>query len=301
MEEKLIMDKYISSDKLYYYQERFEKLTNPVSAEIIMTNFCNYNCDYCRYKRGKGYINYSNFKNAVMRLVKMGVKGLILTGGGEPVLNPDIDKALSWLDEKGIPYGINTNFTRQINNEPDWIKVSLHDNYDTKNVLKNIEEYRGRKNKTTLGIQKIVLKEHEIEAFYSKYKNLDVDYIVFRPLELQEKMYDDETIKNIVSHIEDLKKQNDKVIINYKWYMMDKVFSECTANWSVITVDYNCDVWYCCHKPQEIVGNLLTDKDILQKKKDWISDMKTCDIPCRMTSNNVILQNYEKPKHIEFM
>lgn len=295
------MTKYINKDKLLYYQERFEDRNRPISSEMIMTNFCNYDCEYCRYKHGNGYFKFEGFKKAVRKLQGMGVKGFILTGGGEPLLNPDIEKILRWLDENRIPYGINTNFTKYIENKPKWLKVSLHDNYDLENVIYNIKRFRSKNKETVLGIQAIIEDIEDIEKFYNKYKDLDVDYMAFRPLEVQYKAYEDKEVEKIVKELEKLRNKDGKVLINYKWYMIDKKFDKCYANWTIITVDYLGDVWYCCHKPQEVVGNLFKDKDIMKLKREWVSDMSKCDIPCRMTCNNIIMEEYREIEHIEFM
>lgn len=295
------MTKYINKDKLLYYQERFESKNRPISAEMIMANFCNYDCEYCRYKHGNGYFKFEDFKKAVRKLQDIGVKGFILTGGGEPLLNPDIEKILNWLDENKIPYGINTNFTKYIESNPKWLKVSLHDNYNLENVINNIKKFRSKNKETVLGIQAIIEDIEDIERFYNKYKDLDVDYMAFRPLEVQYKAYKDKEVEKIVKELEGLRNKDDKVLINYKWYMMNKKFNKCHANWTIITVDYLGDVWYCCHKPQEVVGNLFKDKDIMKLKREWKSDMSKCDIPCRMTCNNIIMEEYKEIEHIEFM
>lgn len=295
------MSKYINKDKLLYYQERFKNKDRPISAEMIMTNFCNYDCEYCRYKHGGGYFRFEDFKNAVKKLRAMGVEGFILTGGGEPVLNPDIHKIIKWLDDNEIKYGMNTNFTRLIEGSPTWLKVSMHDNYDKTNVLENIKKFREGNKETTLGVQGIVERTEDIKRFYDEYKGLEVDYIAFRPLEVQFEAYDDRLVEEIVGELEKLQKTDDRVLINYKWYMIDKRFNKCHANWTIITIDYKGDVWYCCHKPFEVVGNLFEDADVMKLKNEWVSDMSMCDIPCRMTCNNIIIDEYEEIDHIQFM
>ena len=292
---------YINNSKLLYYGERLEN-KRPITAEMMMTNFCNYDCKYCRYKRGNEYFRFEDFKRAVLRLKELGVKGFNITGGGEPLLNPDIVKILDWLDENKVPYGINTNFTRCIDNKPKWLKVSLHDNYDLENVIDNIGRFRGKNKETVLGIQVIVEGIEDIERFYDKYKYLDVDYMAFRPLEVKYKAYEDKEVDDIVKELEDLRDKDGKVLINYKWHMMKERFKECRANWSVITVDYDGDVWYCCHKPDEIVGNIFDD-DILEKKRNFNTNIEKCDIPCRMIGNNLAMVELEKKRdeHIEFI
>lgn len=295
------MSRYINSDKLLYYQERFERAKQPITAEMIMTNYCNYDCDYCRYKHGSGYFEVTDFMAASMKLRELGVKGFILTGGGEPLLNPDFINITSCLDLNGIPYGLNTNLTRLVNCRPVWLKVSIHENEDSENVIANIETFRSWNRLTTLGIQHVVETPGGLLKFYRKYKELDVDYIVFRPIEAPHKVYTPEEAQLIIASLEMLREADRRVVINYKWYMLRERFDVCRANWTVVTVDYRGDVWYCCHKPFEVVGNLFNEDDVMALKKSWRSDMSKCDVPCRMTANNLIMESYEPVAHAGFM
>lgn len=295
-------EKFINKDKLMMYYDRFKDGIKPITAEMIMTNFCNYDCSYCRYKHGKGYFKFDDFTKAVKELERCGVKGFILTGGGEPFLNPDIERILNWLDDNNIKYGVNTNLTNLYKCGAEWIKTSIHENYDVENVLENIKKCREINKSTVLGVQCIVKEKKDIKEFYDKYCDLDVDYIVFRPLEMQDKIYTKKQADEIIEELVKLKERDEKVSINYKWYMLGMKFDNCIANWTVATVDYKGDMWYCCHKPQEVVGNIFKDGalKVLEDKKSFKSDMKVCDKPCRMTCNNIIL-NGEKIKHIEFI
>lgn len=289
---------YITDNKLSYYGERCLWNKKPITAEMIMTNFCNYNCEYCRYLHGSGYFKIDDFINASERLVEMGVRGYILTGGGEPMLNPDIEKILNYLDNRGLKYGINTNGTMFVPCKAEWVKVSIHKN-DEK-VYQNIglfKEYAA-----VVGIQSIIKNKNDILKFYEAYKNLDVDYIIFRPIEATGGgLYSERDISEMLNVLFQLKKDDNRVKINYKLRMVWNKFKDCHANWCVITVDYDLNVWYCCHKPSEIMGSVF-DLDILEKKAKHITDMEECDVPCRMTDMNMTqLKIMQSAHHIEFL
>ena len=71
----------------------------PITADIFLTNFCNNKCPYCTYGRWelisnekKKYITFEEFEKYGNRLLELGVKGFVLSGGGEPTINPDFDK-----------------------------------------------------------------------------------------------------------------------------------------------------------------------------------------------------------------
>ncbi len=110
--------------------------------------------------------------------------------------------------------------------------------------------------------------------------------------------WDEELLAELVEELEAI--DDKKVLINYKWYYVNERCERCYADWTVITVDWNGNVWYCCHKPDEVVGNLFKG-DVLEAKRKWVTDMSKCDIPCRHTANNIILKEYREPKHVEFI
>ena len=290
----------------------------PITADIFLTNFCNNKCQYCVYDRWglkdeQRYMNYDDFVKYVQILLNLGVKGIILTGGGEPTLNPDFDKIAAYLEENKIPYGINTNFNVPKKIAPKYLKVSLDasnaneyaevrgvDAYDK--VIENIKMYRAwqKENnvKTSLGVQCIARSPQHVNRFYNSVKNLDVDYIVFRPVEsIAGKTYSSYkrdlnriyTINNLIG-LQDVDK---RVAVNYKFRCVHFKPKECYANFAQIAIDEQGNVMYCCHKPYEIVGH-IRDADILSKKEKYRTDMSKCDIPCRLSGCNRYLKNMER-------
>lgn len=306
----------IDSLKLIRHMERFKTQT-PITADIFLTNFCNNKCPYCTYHRwsldpGARYMSYNDFVKYATRLLELGVKGVILTGGGEPTINPDFDKITNWLESNDIRYGINTNFNVFRDPSPVYLKVSL-DGYDEESykrrrgvhaysrVIENIKKYRsdGRHKNTSLGVQIVVNELAEIEMFYDGVKYLDVDYIVYRPIESTYRCaYSDNDVQTTVpiltKHIQSISRHDHRVVLNAKWNQLDVFPKECGANWTQISIDERGNVMYCCHKPYEIVGNIMDD-DILEKKRNFHTDISKCDVPCRLTASNLIQEYLSKP------
>lgn len=316
------MEHNIIENKLLYNPEY---ITNgkPLTADIFLTNFCNNKCPYCTYarydeRRGAGeFLSFEDFVKYAERLLALGVKGFILTGGGEPTINPDFDRITEWMESKGIKYGINTNFNKLRYFSPAYLKVSLdawdNDSYKTKRgvakydkAIENIKAYRKWQrengNKTTLGIQVLVETMDDIDKFYEANKDLDVDYIVFRPVEsTQGKYYKDHEHKHFVERLEELSKQDSRVNVNFKWYRLGVGFDKCYAQSAQIAMDWKGNIIYCCHKPYDKVGHVM-DEDILAKKAAHKTNMKMCDIPCRLTGANIFLQKiYKGCKDSEFI
>ena len=300
----------IAGDKMLSHVGRLAGDQRPITADIFLTNYCNNNCPYCTYKRwdleGGAYsMSYEEFIQYAERLLDLGVEGFILTGGGEPTVCRDFKAIAAWLEEKGLHYGINTNFNKLVYIRPDYLKVSLdgwdEDSYERSRgvrkyevVRQNIQKYSAWKKehspKTSLGIQCVVDSVEQALKFYEANCDLDVDYIVFRPKESTGgKEYRGiegmALAKSVTYAISKLAEKDSRVVLNFKWNMLGVQEKTCVAQWAQIAVNERGEVMYCCHKPYQVVGHILDD-DILKKKAEAGTNMATCDIPCRMTAPN---------------
>ena len=73
----------------------------------------------------------------------------------------------------------------------------------------------------------------------------------------------------------------------------------CAAAWAQIALNERGDVIYCCHKPYQTVGHIL-DENILELKNAAKTDMRTCDIPCRLTTPNKFVAAAEAERKDSF-
>lgn len=317
---------HISEHKMMAHAGRILGDHRPITADIFLTNFCNNRCPYCTYNRwerdaGARYMKYDDFVRCAERLKELGVEGFILTGGGEPSIDPDFDKIAAWLSDNGYRWGINTNFNVLKMIRPSYLKVSLDGyseasyekrrgirNYLT--VRRNIIEYsqwrRVNSPDTTLGIQMVATNSLDVYRFYEANKDLDVDYIVFRPVESTggkyyygahriTDPYDPESVHSIIKAIDDLRSRDSRVIRNFKWDMLDMQEPSCVAQWAQIAINEAGSVMYCCHKPYQILGHVMDD-NILEMKARAHTEMKKCDIPCRMTAPNAFVSQINRKR-----
>ena len=288
----------------------------PITADIFLNSACNNKCPYCTYARYKQrcstYMTFESFKNNINILLANGVKGVILTGGGEPTISPDFDKITNFLEQNSIPYGINTNFNVFKAIKPNYLKISLDgydresyqkargvDKYDT--VIENIKRYilfkQVNKLKTSIGLQTVATNVEDVQKFYEAHKGLHVDYFNIRPMESTCGEYYDsnETLSKrlkILEYLQDIQEKDKRVCINYKWHEIWTQFDKCYANFSQIAINENSEVMYCCHKPYEIIGR-LDDKDIWEKRERFQTNMQMCDVPCRLTAPNNFIQSLQ--------
>lgn len=305
----------IRDSKLSNFTERVLYNHTPITADVFLTDYCNNHCSYCRYRdaRTGHYMEYNDFVHYVLRLRQLGVRGIILTGGGEPTINPHFDRICSWLEANGIDYGINTNLNVLKYIKPNFLKVSLDastsqeykairgvDGYDK--VLNNIKEYSQWKTAnsphTVLGVQCIALSVRQVWAFYYACADLGVDYIQYRPLETHGQPMDYTKLLEALKIISGLK--GPKVVISPKFKLTKFRADSCAANWSVITIDTHGNVPYCCHRPNEIIGHILDD-DILQRLRCHQPDMSACEVPCRLSMANSYLSTFTKENDINFV
>lgn len=308
----------ITSSKLFSNMDNVF-MKKPVTLDCFITNFCNNRCPHCTYGRwrlepGAREMPFEDFVKYIKRAIDLGVKGVILTGGGEPTLHSRFDDMCEFLDDEGIAYGINTNFNNPKFIRPAYLKVSL-DGWDEQSYkkIRGVEAYRKTRDaifqyaewkslnspKTQLGAQQISKTSDDVFRFYEANKDLPVDYFVFRPVESTRCSFyaDNETAKsealNIKQAVLELAKDDFRVKLNPKFDQLE-VFPElCSANWAQLAIDERGRVIYCCHKPFETVGHIMDD-DILEKKKRFATDMSKCDVPCRLTSSNIIVEMINK-------
>lgn len=94
------------------------ELPPPVSVKLELTNVCNHDCHFCAYRRivqdpqVKDMLPTEVALQLVDDLASGGVRGLMLTGGGEPLLHPAIGDVIARAASRGLEVGLITNGTR---------------------------------------------------------------------------------------------------------------------------------------------------------------------------------------------
>lgn len=103
-----------------------------ISTHISPESSCNLNCLYCsvsnRKKRYK--IELPVIKKYIKDLKSRGLKAVIITGGGEPLLYPQINDLILWLKKQNLELALITNGTlfhklKDINLFS-WIRISIN-------------------------------------------------------------------------------------------------------------------------------------------------------------------------------
>jgi len=104
-------------------------------CEIILTEYCNFNCPYCRGLDQKIYGNRKIKQlnlNEVKNIIDIWCKGKPLKNirfsGGEPTLHPDIKEIVSYAKSKGINrIAISSNGSNKLKLYKELIKLGVND------------------------------------------------------------------------------------------------------------------------------------------------------------------------------
>jgi MoaA/NifB/PqqE/SkfB family radical SAM enzyme len=301
----------IRTDKLDSFKERIlEGQKRPITVDLFITEYCMAACDYCIYADGNRKMDFGMFCEVIDKLGEIGVKSVIISGGGEPLVHPNIADMFDYIEGK-FSVGLNTNLIsynprlyEAIARTAKWVKIGC-DGWDRESykrvkkidafdkVWKNVERLRNLNSEITITLQSVIYEKSGIEHNYNTWiKNLNLDYLSFRPIEMvgSERYYSD--FSDYLEILNKLKSKSEKVIINYKWRETGYKPAECFANWTNLNIRVDGLVSYCCHKPDETVGHIL-DVDILERKSTHKTQMDDCPTPCRLSGNNRYLESFE--------
>ena len=201
--------------KIYFHLKKVVEVVEgkesslPVTCEVDPSNRCMLNCKFCLYSEYRSSENvdmdYSLYLKLLKELKVCGVSSITFTGGGEPLINPNINKMVEEAIEEGFEIGLVTNgvllHTLKNINKFHFVRVSLdaatRNTYKTikgkdlfEIVVKNVEELIVQKKSfssfPTIGLSFVVCDEnkHEIEQAQTLAKKIEVDYIQFKPVSL---------------------------------------------------------------------------------------------------------------------
>lgn len=165
------------------------KLTAPLYVRIKPTNRCCHNCSFCVYNKDLSGMHEGFNRNdelpgeklfeTISCLIRMGVKAITFSGGGEPLMHPEILGAVKMCHNAGLPFSMITNgqlLSGEIASHlgyADWVRVSA--NYHTSGEF--IQSGRSSRAEDFLAVVENI-------RTFKKYKRptceLSMNYIVTR-------------------------------------------------------------------------------------------------------------------------
>lgn len=108
----------------------------PIHPSLYPTNRCNLNCEFCSCgERTKNLeLDFEKAKRIIDILSKLGTQAVSISGGGEPLLYPQIEELIKYFVGFSIKVGLTTNgllldkINPEILNMVTWCRVSHDDN-----------------------------------------------------------------------------------------------------------------------------------------------------------------------------
>lgn len=205
----------IDSHKLIYHPERVAEWQRgeniyPIEIEISPSGACNHRCVFCAVDY-VGYQPHFLDKDTILRDIRQmhskGLKSVICSGEGEPLLNVKMPEIANGIKECGVDVAMSTNgavFTldklEECLHSFTWVRYSVasmeEKSYDEiqrgkkgdlervrQNLWDAVKVKRRNNLKTTLGVQCLLLpgNKHQIVEMAKELKNIGVDYFTIKP------------------------------------------------------------------------------------------------------------------------
>jgi MoaA/NifB/PqqE/SkfB family radical SAM enzyme len=88
-----------------------KKFIPPIHVQFIPTNRCNLNCSFCSCKKRNKTeeLPLNEIIGLISTLKKLGCKAVTITGGGEPLMHPQISEIINAFYSNNIKIGLVTN------------------------------------------------------------------------------------------------------------------------------------------------------------------------------------------------
>lgn len=283
--------KQFSSDKILKHLDNVQQWVRggnppPVTMELDMTNVCNHRCPECIVDYFLTTDNNSLPKETAMRIVEelaeAGVKGLMFTGGGEPLCHPNTPEIVELAKNLDMDVGFITNgelfseySAEKILLNSLWIRVSLDagspevfqkTHYKSEISFNNIIEKlkllvrikHERQADCTIGVGFLTSHESrkDIERATLLCKEIGVDYIQFRPMQIHHGGSFEYNWEDVRYDIEEcLKHATDNFHVlfsKHKYDMMERQdfgrdYGKCYGHQFASVVSANGKMYLCCH------------------------------------------------------
>lgn len=220
----------LSQDKIFLHGDRvreylvFGKTKAPVTVEIDLTNKCNNACPACAgFNDEKVSLDGNLAYRLITEMGLAGVRGLIFTGGGEPLLHPDLSSLVEHAVECGMSAGLITSGQRpkslksesleRIVKLASWVRVSLDGGspsryekthglgekhfYKAQQFVKDLVRHKKNTNSNcTIGVGYLTgvwdckAEQLDVDMFGILAGQLGVDYAQLRPFHNSKRVVD---------------------------------------------------------------------------------------------------------------
>jgi sulfatase maturation enzyme AslB (radical SAM superfamily) len=303
--------------KIFAHPEKIAALqkgepTAPIYIRIKPTNVCNHKCNYCHYGSGKyldldgadckSQIPWEKMQEIIADMGDMGVKAVTFSGGGEPLIYPQIKEAMQAMLDRGIDISIITNGSllkgeiARILTKAKWVRISLDaanastyakirdisvDSFHE--VCNNIREFAKQKpSECELGINFIVTHENATEVYEvgKLLFDLGVNHIKFtarmtNDVEKYHAPFKEQVIEQIHRLQKELVRERFTIINLYEsdfelCSVFHRSYSNCLIKNMVSVIAADSKVYYC-HDKAYLPNGMIGDLSNRSLKEMWFS------------------------------
>ena len=307
-------------------------ITIPITLEVDPTLSCNHRCPSCTFpniKRNPMVLS-RHIQDKILQGLKKAsnIKGMIISGGGEPCMSTRLGEFVKSISELGIDITLTTNgqlIHKHFHNLMNCLKrirfsidaastesfMSTHgmDAKDYFQVMENLQRaiaYK-RENKLDIdiGVSFLICEQNyrEVVSAIQLYKNMGVDFLHFKPMQYwdrRNKRYYYKPIPGIdeiFSIINEYKSGGFKISYSrenyYKAARANITYSKCHGAFFSVIIGADGKAYTCCHfkyNQRYCYGDLHQEnlKSIINKVKAQLTD--DCFPNCKMDALNQFVE-----------
>ncbi|MDR1560445.1 MAG: radical SAM protein [Clostridiales bacterium] len=310
-----------SNIKIFAHPDKIDSMKNgdrtaPLFLRIKPTNMCNHRCYYCSYADDvlglrdrvakNDQIPWGKMREILDDMASMGVKAVIFSGGGEPLVYPKIVSALRKARDSGIDFAMITN-GQLLNGEraealsnAKWVRVSF-DSADAETyamtrgvspaswgqVCENIKNFsRLKAPSCELGVNFVITHDNASQAYEAAklVKSLGANHIKFaarvtKDLHEYHKPFKENAFELIHMAISDFADDSFRVVNKYEEdFEHDAVpvrpYSKCFIKDISAVIGADSKVYFC-HDKAYVSNGVVGDLKERGFKELWFSDELT--------------------------
>lgn len=175
----------------------------PASVTVHPTDVCNHHCSWCWFQRSSDRVDMPTVTAALELFVRRGAEEIVVSGGGEPLLHPNVRDLVSALQAwPGVHRRLYTNGSRlsrfpEIHRAFDYVRVSmdaggaklysrLHGarESDYWRILKSLSNIARSSSGTRVGVSVVETSEncHSLDTLIADCAASGVDHVLVKPL-----------------------------------------------------------------------------------------------------------------------
>jgi len=201
-----------------------------IHLQLNPTNKCNFNCPMCSCSEREKQLQLSleDINKIIKVMYRYGLKSVTITGGGEPLMHPDINEIINMFSKKDIKVGLVTNgsLLKRLDtlDKITWVRISASDYL--KEQFKRIDT---TVNNFLYKLNDVVENNKNVDWSFSYVIGKEPDYHLIRKLLDYANVFSF-THMRIVNDIfiaDELKEQMN----NVKYYLKDNVFDDSIVNY----------------------------------------------------------------------